>query len=70
VRRSATEVQVQNRDPSAQYIRGWGTFKMKKGFTMFYNWRRPGHISKECPGRGPICICCKIVGHEVRIVQE
>jgi hypothetical protein len=24
-----------------------------------------GHLAKECPGRGPICICCKVVGHEV-----
>jgi hypothetical protein len=24
-----------------------------------------GHLAKECPGIGPICICCKIVGHEV-----
>jgi hypothetical protein len=24
-----------------------------------------GHIAKECPGVGPICLCCKVVGHEV-----
>jgi hypothetical protein len=32
---------------------------------LCYNCRRPGHISNECPGVGPICICCNIVGHEV-----
>jgi hypothetical protein len=25
----------------------------------------PGHIDKECPGVGPICLCFKVVGHEV-----
>jgi hypothetical protein len=23
------------------------------------------HLAKECPGRGPICICCKATRHEV-----
>jgi uncharacterized protein involved in tolerance to divalent cations len=31
---------------------------------LCYNCRRSGHIAKECPGTGPICLCCKIVGHE------
>jgi hypothetical protein len=32
---------------------------------LCYNYRRPGHLAKECPGTGPICLCCNIVGHEV-----
>jgi uncharacterized membrane-anchored protein YjiN (DUF445 family) len=33
--------------------------------TLCYNCRRLGHIDKECPGIGPICICFKTIGHEV-----
>jgi len=33
--------------------------------TLCYNCRIPGHLAKECPGTGPICLYCKIVGHEV-----
>jgi hypothetical protein len=44
---------------------GWGTYKRKRGLTLCYNYRRPRHLVKECPGTGPICLCCKIVGHEV-----
>jgi hypothetical protein len=58
-------VEVQHHDPGAQYRRGWGTFKMKRGLTLCYNCRIPGHVAKECLGTGPICLCCKIVGHEV-----
>jgi hypothetical protein len=29
------------------------------------NYRRLGHLAKECPDTGPICLYCKIVGHEV-----
>jgi hypothetical protein len=32
---------------------------------LCYNYRRPGHLAKEFPSIGPICLCCKIVGHEV-----
>jgi hypothetical protein len=32
---------------------------------LCYNCRRPGHLAKEFPGVGPICLCCKVVGHEV-----
>jgi hypothetical protein len=64
-RKNFFRLQVQHCDPSAQYRRGWGTYKRKRGLTLCYNCRRPRHISKECPGAGPICLCCKIVGHEV-----
>jgi hypothetical protein len=40
-------------------------FKRKRGLTLCYNCRRPRHIAKEFPDVGPICLCCKIVGHEV-----
>ena len=58
-------MQVQHYDPSAQYIRGWGTFKRKRGFTLCYNCKRPGHLAKEFPSRRPSCICCKAMDHEV-----
>jgi hypothetical protein len=32
---------------------------------MCYNCRRPRHISKELLGIGPLCLCCKAIGHEV-----
>ena len=32
---------------------------------LCYSWRRPGHLAKEFPGTGLICLCCKVVGHEV-----
>jgi hypothetical protein len=31
---------------------------------LCYNCRTPGHIAKEFPGIGYICLCCNIVGHE------
>jgi hypothetical protein len=58
-------LQVQHCDPSGQYRRGWGTYKRKRGLTLWYNCIIPGHVAKECFGTGPICICYKIVGHEV-----
>jgi hypothetical protein len=33
--------------------------------TLCYNCKRPGHLAKECPGIGTICLCCKAIGHEV-----
>ena len=24
-----------------------------------------GHVANECPGIGPICLCCKSIGHRV-----
>jgi hypothetical protein len=58
-------LQVSYYDPSAQYMKGWGSFKRKRGLTLCYSCRRPGHLAKECPGRGPIFLCCKATDHEV-----
>jgi hypothetical protein len=33
--------------------------------TLCYNCRRLGHLAKACPGTGVICLCCKVIGHEV-----
>jgi hypothetical protein len=51
--------------PSVQYMRGWGSFKRKRGLTLCYSFIRPGHLAKKCPGRRPSCICCKDMDHEV-----
>jgi hypothetical protein len=64
-RKNFCRLQVHHCDPSAQYRKGWGSFKRKRGLTLCYNCRRPGHLAKECPGIGPICLCCKAIGHEV-----
>jgi hypothetical protein len=32
---------------------------------LCYNCRRLGHIAKEFPRVGPICLFCKVVGHKV-----
>jgi hypothetical protein len=34
-------------DPSAQYKKGLGSFKRKRGLTLCYNCRRPGHLAQE-----------------------
>jgi hypothetical protein len=52
-------------DPSAQYKKGWGSFKTNRGLTLSYSFRRPRDLAKEFPGRGPIFLCCKATGHEV-----
>jgi hypothetical protein len=58
-------LQIHHYDPSVQYRKGWGSFKRKRGFTLCYNCRRSGHLAKECPSIGPICLCCKDIGYEV-----
>jgi hypothetical protein len=45
--------------------KGWESFKRKRGLELCYNCKRLRHLAKECPGIGPICLCCKLVGHEV-----
>jgi hypothetical protein len=52
-------------NPSMQYKKSWGSLKRKRGLTLCYNCRRPGHLAKECPGRNPSCLCCKAMDHEV-----
>jgi hypothetical protein len=54
-------LQVSYCDPNRKC---WGLFKRKRGVTLYYNNRRPGHHAKECPGRGPSCLCCKSMDHE------
>jgi hypothetical protein len=58
-------LQVSYHDSSAQYRRGWGSFKRKRGLILCYSCRKPGHLAKECPGRRPSCLCCKAMDHEV-----
>jgi hypothetical protein len=58
-------LQTSYHDPSMKYIRGWGSFKRKRGLTLCYSCRRSGYLAKECPGRKPTCLCCKSWDHEV-----
>jgi hypothetical protein len=48
-----------------QYMKGWRLFKRRRGLTLCYNCRRPGHLAKEFPSIGPICLCYKVIGHKV-----
>jgi hypothetical protein len=64
-RKNFCRLQVHHYDPNAQYKKGWGSFKRKRGLTLCYSCRTPRHIAKESLGRGPICLCCKAIDHEV-----
>jgi hypothetical protein len=44
-------LQVSYHDPSALYRKGRGSFTRKRGLTLFYSFKRPRHIAKECPDR-------------------
>jgi hypothetical protein len=39
--------------------------RKKRGLTLCYNCRRPGHLAKKFFGRRPSCLCCKAMDHEV-----
>jgi hypothetical protein len=58
-------LQASHHDPSAQYKKIWGSWKIKRGLTLCYSCRRPGHLAKECTGRNPSCLYCKAMDHEV-----
>ena len=58
-------LQVSYHDPSAQYRKGWGSFKIKRGLTLCYSCRTLGHMAKECPGKRPSFLYCKAMGHEI-----
>ena len=58
-------LQVNHYYPSAQYNKGWGSFKRKRGLTLCYSCRESRHLAKEFPGRRPSCLCCKYMDHEV-----
>ena len=69
-RKNLCRLQVQHCDPSAQYRKGWGSFKRKIRLTLCYNCRRPGHLAKEFPNKTPIFLCCKSMDHEFWISLE
>jgi hypothetical protein len=58
-------LQASYHDPGAQYRKSWGSFKRKRGLTLCYSCRKPGHLAKECPGGRTNCLCCKAMDHEV-----
>jgi hypothetical protein len=58
-------LQASHHDPSAQYKKSCGSWKIKRGLTLCYNCRRLGDLAKKCPGRNPSCLCCKTMDHEV-----
>ena len=58
-------LQVCYHDPSVQYRKGWGSFKRRRGMTLCYSCRRPGHLAKEFPGGRSSCLCFKALDHEV-----
>jgi hypothetical protein len=49
-------LQVSYHDPSAKYRKGWESFKIKRGLTLYYSCRKLRHLAKECPGKRPSCL--------------
>jgi hypothetical protein len=39
--------------------------KRKRGLTLCYSYKNPGHIAKAYPRRRPSFLCCKTMNHEV-----
>jgi hypothetical protein len=64
-RKNCCRLQVHHCDPNVQYRKGWGSFKIKRGLTLCYNFTRVGHLDTECSSTGLICLCCKSIGHRV-----
>jgi hypothetical protein len=58
-------VQASYHDLGVQYRRSWGSFKRKRGLTLCYSYRRPGHLAKEFPRKKLSFLCCKSLDHEV-----
>jgi hypothetical protein len=58
-------LQASHYDPRKQYKKRWGSLKRKRGLTLCYSCKRPGHLTKELPGRNPSFLCCKAMDHEV-----
>ena len=58
-------LQARYHDPSVQYKRSWESFKRKRGVTLCYSYRRPGHLAKEFPRKKLSFLCCKSLDHEV-----
>jgi hypothetical protein len=46
-------------------MKGWGSFKRKRGITLCYSCRKPVHLAKEFPSKRPSYLCCKAMDHEV-----
>jgi hypothetical protein len=48
-----------------QYIKSWGSFKIKRGLTLCYRCRKIGHLAKDFRGGRTNFLCCKAMDHEV-----